>query len=811
MPFTLTLTDGTNTAALNDGTNYKTIPSTFLAPPPRARLSLSGSSFFRDGQDLQAIAYENRPVRVGIQVIGSSDDNLIANVQQVEEMLRRAREFGAKGLGSQVQLKYQWDGATNPVYFNIIHGELDLGPTALSSMLLLNTRIVGAVVNLVCEPFAVGTAETLENYLDDPGFELDDGTAFGDWTVNNGTRSTNATAVQEGAVWGRVTSNTSATQLDITQTKTMVAGNHVFEITYRINGDQSYELHISDAGGTSTTALTADNTVRTASVTRSSGANTSITCGVRQTGATTDTNDTVDLDLAYLGDGTTAPTGWVSSRNVFNAHDDEGKLDQARTNYIDLESIPGDVLAKLQVKATENEAHTHFWCGARHNGRQRDTGIWHEGEGFTGIGETITPGATASSSQVARQRHGIEFDATSNSSTTTATSLTFSHTTGTGGNTIIVVVVAWRDAARTVSSVTYNALALTALTQRDNTVDDHVQIFYRVAPTTGANNVVVTMDSSTNDIIAGATTFNGVNQSSPVGTETSAAANGTDATVAVTTTAGDVVVGGVATDGTGSALTPGSGTTERWETTGGGVRAVGGDEEATGTSTTFNWTIAAAGDYVIAAVPIQPVNAPATAAAPIVITKAITTPPSGLYRVLARVSSVDSNEWGIGIGYAYGGVPLTPSIATHYTTTSTSAFHVVDLGTITVPPIPTPTGQTAPTLTLRVAMYMTTAANRDEVDIDWVMLMPVDQGFAYVSKTSGQDVVLTDSRSPLRSIYLLNTSDVVQSVPANQLGDPPMAHPEGTRIYFVSDNGAADVADGWTVGITYLPRYVHVG
>jgi alpha-ketoglutarate-dependent taurine dioxygenase len=95
--------------------------------------------------------------------------------------------------------------------------------------------------------------------------------------------------------------------------------------------------------------------------------------------------------------------------------------------------------------------------------------------------------------------------------------------------------------------------------------------------------------------------------------------------------------------------------------------------------------------------------------------------------------------------------------------------------------------------------------------VDWVWLVPVDFGSAFISsKTSATDVVFVDGRSELRALALLNTSSVIQSYPDAQGGDPPQVHPEGTRLSFASDDGAADIADGWTMSITYLPRYLSV-
>ena len=109
-----------------------------------------------------------------------------------------------------------------------------------------------------------------------------------------------------------------------------------------------------------------------------------------------------------------------------------------------------------------------------------------------------------------------------------------------------------------------------------------------------------------------------------------------------------------------------------------------------------------------------------------------------------------------------------------------------------------------------MAAYLSTAAASKTLDLDWVMLMPIDFGSLYLSKTSGTDVILSDSISDLRTAILLDASDVVQSIPSTQGGDPPMIHPDGTRLYFVSDDGAADIDDGWKMTVRVEPRFLSV-
>ena len=78
----------------------------------------------------------------------------------------------------------------------------------------------------------------------------------------------------------------------------------------------------------------------------------------------------------------------------------------------------------------------------------------------------------------------------------------------------------------------------------------------------------------------------------------------------------------------------------------------------------------------------------------------------------------------------------------------------------------------------------------------------------YVSKASGTDVILVDSLSDVRSAVLLDSSDVVQSVPSSQGGDPPTVHPDGTRLYFAGVS--ADIDDGWKVKVIVVPRFLSV-
>ena len=96
---------------------------------------------------------------------------------------------------------------------------------------------------------------------------------------------------------------------------------------------------------------------------------------------------------------------------------------------------------------------------------------------------TLTPKAEAA----------IAFDNSSSVFTNSATSLTWSHTTT--GSELVLLVFTMSASARTVNSVTYNGTNMTSVNSSGGNQEIHGYIL--TAPSTGANNVVVTMDAST--------------------------------------------------------------------------------------------------------------------------------------------------------------------------------------------------------------------------------------------------------------------------------------------------------------------------
>jgi hypothetical protein len=190
-------------------------------------------------------------------------------------------------------------------------------------------------------------------------------------------------------------------------------------------------------------------------------------------------------------------------------------------------------------------------------------------------------------------------------------SFTFSHTV-TGADPCLVVCVS--DSLATlndVSGITYNGAALTKAIEVKGPGNAPVsQIWYIAAPSTGANDVVVTRSTATDTIIA-ALSFTGVHQTAPLGTAVSLGGNSISPSKTITTGADDSwCVDCIGFESTVTA-TVGAGQTQRYNTTQGGVGAAG-STEAAGTAPdtrTFSWSFDASAKFALTIIELVPVGA----------------------------------------------------------------------------------------------------------------------------------------------------------------------------------------------------------
>jgi len=217
----------------------------------------------------------------------------------------------------------------------------------------------------------------------------------------------------------------------------------------------------------------------------------------------------------------------------------------------------------------------------------------------------------------------LDGSVSSNTADANNSSISITHTTGTGTNRLMLVGISWNCGTtnRTISSVTFtpNGGSATGLTEvitqlgYNSSNPRYSAIYYLLNPPSGQlGTVTINFSGSvTNGIVAGVANFAGVDQTTPLGTPNGAGTDAQDDAPGVTLTGLDgdelvfdnVFMG--ASDNT-QTLTLGSGQTQQWTGWISNTRASASTEQATGSSVTMSWTAASTGRWAIAAVPINP-------------------------------------------------------------------------------------------------------------------------------------------------------------------------------------------------------------
>jgi hypothetical protein len=159
----------------------------------------------------------------------------------------------------------------------------------------------------------------------------------------------------------------------------------------------------------------------------------------------------------------------------------------------------------------------------------------------------------------------IAFDNASILSTATSTSLTYSFTVGSSG-TNRMLFVGVRVTSTATPTVTYAGASMTLVKSATfNFGADVNYLFALVAPATGANNVVVTVGTSSG-LVSSAVSYTGVFQSTTMDNSTSNNTTGSTATVTLTTIANNCWTVAFTGASNSSTITAGAGSTLRSNT-----------------------------------------------------------------------------------------------------------------------------------------------------------------------------------------------------------------------------------------------------
>ena len=166
---------------------------------------------------------------------------------------------------------------------------------------------------------------------------------------------------------------------------------------------------------------------------------------------------------------------------------------------------------------------------------------------------------TANTAPVTTGLQTITQDARTVGSNASANSLSINHTTGSGNNRLMLVMVTTGFASGTlpsVSGITYGGQNLSLVNGISNGSTVRSEIWKLVNPPSGSSNAVISL-SSTNPVTATVITYTGVDQTTPLGTSvTGGSGKGNAFSLNVASATNDLVVDSFAVDGDGTNTAP---------------------------------------------------------------------------------------------------------------------------------------------------------------------------------------------------------------------------------------------------------------
>ena len=200
----------------------------------------------------------------------------------------------------------------------------------------------------------------------------------------------------------------------------------------------------------------------------------------------------------------------------------------------------------------------------------------------------------------------LAIDAVTSAVGSSVTSLSWSHTCA--GTERGLVVGVSNYVVRTVSA-TYNSVAMTSEGQQSDpnaTDPGEAEQFSLIAPATGANSVALSWGGGSTDVVGGAISFTGADQTDLCGTQAKAQGNSTTPSINVTSATGEIVVDTLSAFASTSAPTVGAGQTQRWNDTVTSNFVDGaGSTEAGAATVTMSWSYPAAQEWALVGISVK--------------------------------------------------------------------------------------------------------------------------------------------------------------------------------------------------------------
>ena len=201
------------------------------------------------------------------------------------------------------------------------------------------------------------------------------------------------------------------------------------------------------------------------------------------------------------------------------------------------------------------------------------------------------------------------FDAVSSAVGSGAGPYTWSHTCS-GSNRVLFVKVSYYDSADSVSVVTYNGVAMTAMSGSLVSNGQYSVVwYYLINPATGSNTVSVSVTGSVFDFGGSAVSVTGADQTTAFGGVTTATGTSTTPSVNVSSASDELVIDGLSIVHSGT-LSVGAGQTQRTnEICGSGFIKHATSTEGGGATITMSWSNSSSQAWAISAFAAKPVSA----------------------------------------------------------------------------------------------------------------------------------------------------------------------------------------------------------
>lgn len=195
MAFLLKLVDSEDTIDFLS-TTFRLEDKGFDQGKPMQKIVMGGNYSYGGGQSLVSIDYDNRSIEITFNVKGATREDLLAAINRIDDVLYRCHFSKLNRTYEHTELQYQWEGASNINYFDIIAGELTW-PDDIMSVEQVHQKeegkyvLYGFKLTLTAAPFIDSLSPVSNTYTDltlyNPAYPSGESGGIGLYNRNDGS------------------------------------------------------------------------------------------------------------------------------------------------------------------------------------------------------------------------------------------------------------------------------------------------------------------------------------------------------------------------------------------------------------------------------------------------------------------------------------------------------------------------------------------------------------------------------------------------------------------------------------------------